>query len=82
MVKTTKCRSMCTPLYTRSGHPDTPRGPAASCSWDLVLIWVQRGFLAVFSTTLFLTVLQEIMTETLFWDGLSNEACGRSRKRS
>ena len=41
------------------GSPDTPTGPAASCLWDPLLIWLG----AVFSTGLVLAVLHLIMTE-------------------
>ena len=44
-VKMTKCRLNVHPYVTRNGHPDTPTGPAASCFWDQLLIWAQRGIL-------------------------------------
>ena len=47
----------------RDRYPHGPREPARFCGPLLICPW--RGILAVFSTTLFLTVLQGIMTETV-----------------
>ena len=38
IVKTTKCRSMCTPRYPRSVRSDTPTVDAASCLCRQLLI--------------------------------------------
>ena len=60
--------------YTRFGHlVGEPRGMRTH-----PVFWV----LTVFSTDPEYCVLQEIMTETVFWGPLWDEACGRSILRS
>ena len=74
-VKMTKCRQCVHPPVTRKGRV---RYPHTSRSKLLLGRAPHLTLSAVFSTDLFLHVLQEIMTETGVWTWTSNEACGRS----
>ena len=65
-VKMTKCRSMCTPCYTRSGRQIPPGVPQQAAPGTPSSSDSARELLAVFSTVMVLSVLQEIMTEMVF----------------
>ena len=65
---------MCMPRRGRK-YPHRPR---SKLLLGRLLISSARSHPTVFSTGLFLTVLQEIMTEMGFWSQTSSEACGRS----
>ena len=62
-VKMTKCHPNVHTPVTRSGRP---RYPHEHRSKLLLVFAPHLGLSAVFSTDWFLTVLQEIMTETVF----------------
>ena len=69
---------MYTTVHAAKGSSDTPT-PTQQAALVGAPHLTQRGpVLAVFSTDSLLTVLQEIMTGTVFWDPLRDEACGRS----
>ena len=73
----TKCRQLCTRLYTRSGRQIPPVITQQAASVMTSSSDSARGIGLTFSTAMVLDVLQEIMTETVFPDGLVDEACGR-----
>ena len=82
----TKCRSNVHTQVHAKWSSDTPTmSTQQAAPVDIAPHLTQRArnvILAVFSTTSVFNVLQEIMTETVFWGRQGNEACGRSKKRS
>ena len=74
IVKMTKCRPDVHNMFAKGSVPVTPRTLFAR-GVTFRDLSARNGL--TFSTVSVLDVLQEIMTETVYWGRVSNEACGR-----